>query len=232
MDQRLVRGGGVGAAHRAQHRVVAMLQRQVEVRREPGRRCHELHDLGRAVHRLERADAEQHVGRPFAEAAQQRRQRRAVAQVTPVRTQVHAAQRDLAVAGGDRGVDGTQHPVDRARLPGAARRGNDAVAARLVAARLHAQREGRAARHAGLHRRTAGSVRSGIPRRGGPEPSPRARAPGPCRGLGTTRTTPGRSRQIGRLPRRVASRHDDSRGGILAGDPADGLARTLVRSAR
>ena len=53
----------VGAAHRPQHAVARMLQRQVEMRREVARAGNQVHDRVRAIHRLERTDAESHIRR-------------------------------------------------------------------------------------------------------------------------------------------------------------------------
>jgi hypothetical protein len=48
-----------------------MLQRQVEVRKEPPARRDEVDDLRRAIHRLERADPERHVAIHVLERPQQ-----------------------------------------------------------------------------------------------------------------------------------------------------------------
>ena len=84
--------------------------------------------------------------------------RAAVAEVAPVGAEMHAGQRDLAVTRGRRAFDGGADLRQRLRAPGAARARNDAVAAALVAAGLHAQRQRGAARHAGFERRAAGSL--------------------------------------------------------------------------
>ena len=57
-ERRVVRDR-VRPAHRRQHPVARVLQRQMKVRREAAGRGDEIDDLARAVHRLERADAEQ-----------------------------------------------------------------------------------------------------------------------------------------------------------------------------
>ena len=98
-----------------------------------------------------------HVG----ERANERRQRRAVAEVAAVRAEVHAGDRDLLVAGGDRAVDVVEDGLDGTRAAGAARLRDDAVAARLLASGLDAQRQAPSGR-----RRRASSVgRTGRRRR-------------------------------------------------------------------
>ena len=61
IDERGVLLDRVRPAHRRQHAVARVLQRQMEVRGERGRARDEIDDLARAVHRLERADAEENV---------------------------------------------------------------------------------------------------------------------------------------------------------------------------
>ena len=108
--------------------------------------------VGRAVHRLERADAKQHVVLPVAERRDERRERRAIVEIAAVRPEVHAGDRDFLVAGGN----GAANVVEDSRqwtgasAPRVSR--DDAVAARFVAAGLHAQRERRAAGDAGRQR--------------------------------------------------------------------------------
>ena len=64
------------------------------------RRGDEIDDLPRAVHRLERADAEQHIRCPGrASATEQLEQRRTRGEVAAVGAQVHAGQRDLLESG-------------------------------------------------------------------------------------------------------------------------------------
>ena len=86
----------------AEHPIARVLQRQMEVRREAAAAAgDQLDDLRRAVHRLERADPERHVGARDVEArAAASTSDAARLEVAPVRAQVHAGQRDLLEAGG------------------------------------------------------------------------------------------------------------------------------------
>ena len=132
-----------------------MLQRQVEVRREPAAaRGDERDDLGRAVHRLERADAERDVGVDRVERAQQRQQRATAAsgrgRTNPRCTPVSVI--SLKPAAATRATSRTT-PSDRQAAAGAARRRDDAVGAPLFAAGLRADRERRPPGDAGLDRR-------------------------------------------------------------------------------
>ena len=53
----------VRPAHRGQHACTRVLQRQVEMRREPVGRRDEIDELARAIHRLEGGDSEEHARR-------------------------------------------------------------------------------------------------------------------------------------------------------------------------
>ena len=140
-----------------------MLQRQVKVRREAARRRNEIHDLARAVHRLERRNAEDDAlgvrrGAPFMKTAQQIDERGARLEIASVRSEVDAGQRDFLEARRHRAVDVAQHLVRRGAPRRAARRRDDAIRARLGAAGLDAQRVSGAAGDARHDRRAARAV--------------------------------------------------------------------------
>src|SRR5262245_57830715 len=69
-----------------------------------------------------------------------------------------ARDRDLLVPGCHRALDGQANVAERLRAPAPACRRNDAVAALLVAAGLHAQRERGAARDARFEHVAAGTI--------------------------------------------------------------------------
>ena len=131
----------------------------MEMRREPAAaRGDEIDDVRRAVHRLERADAERDVEGGRLEPLQQVEQRRRRRRVAAVRPEMDAGERDLLEAG-RRGPGGIANDDVRRQAPaGTAGRRDDAVAASLVAAGLHPQRERRPAGDAGLERRAARPV--------------------------------------------------------------------------
>ena len=64
-----------GRSHSTQYVVRAVLERQMKMGRQSRRLGDEVDDLLRAIHRLERADAEQHICVPFSEMMHERRQR-------------------------------------------------------------------------------------------------------------------------------------------------------------
>ena len=172
VDERRVVLDRVRPAHRREHPVARVLQRQDESAARSSRRGDEIDDLARAVHRLERADAEQdaarpEVGRYDVERLQQLDERRRRRQVAAVRAEVNAGQRDLLETGRrDRGRPAPSTSSSGTLRGASARRRDDAVGARLGAAGLHAQRERRAAGDARLDR---GAARC-------PSPSPKRAA--------------------------------------------------------
>ena len=107
VDQAAIVAERIRPAHQREHPIARVLQRQVEMRREAAAaRGDEIDDLRRAIHRLERADPERHVGRRRSRARaavdSERARRR---QVAPVRAEVDAGQRDLLEAGGRDALD-------------------------------------------------------------------------------------------------------------------------------
>ena len=146
------------------------------------------------------------------ERADERGERRCRPEVAPVRPEVHAGERDLLVAGGDRALDRrASTPVERLRAAGAARLRDDAVAAALVASGLHAQRQCRAAATPG----------TSVAPHAAPSPSPnRSAVVSQARSrratvdeaslseFGTTRATFGQRRDFVGTPRRIAAGHD------------------------
>ncbi len=149
------------------------------MRREAVVARHAIDDVRRAVHRFERADPEANNGPARVDrdsptvrfAARQRRrivpgiqrsqqlvQRRRRLQIPPVRSEVHAGQRDLLEAGAGDPVD-LRHDSARRHAPGGASRcRDDAVGAWLRTAGLHPQRERGTAGDPGLDRRSAAAV--------------------------------------------------------------------------
>jgi hypothetical protein len=119
--------------------------------------CHQIDHLGRAVHRLERADAKAHH-RAAHEGPQQLDERRSRVQIPTVRSEMDAGKRDLLETRIDNAVDFGEHPAHRHASGLTSRRRDDAVGARLGTASLHAECERRAARHARLDRRATASV--------------------------------------------------------------------------
>ena len=95
-------------------------------------------------------------------------------QVAAVGTEVDAGQRDLLEPGRRDPRDLADDVVDRQAAARAARRRNDAVAAALLAAGLHAQRERRPAGDARLDRRAARPVAVAEPSRSSARRHPRA----------------------------------------------------------
>ena len=97
----------------------------MKVRREAAGRRDEIDDRRRAVHRLERADAEQNVrGRPSARTPTLSRRRTSRAtttgrQIAAVGAEVDAGQRDLLEAGRRDPLDLGQDFVERARFAAA-----------------------------------------------------------------------------------------------------------------
>ena len=156
--------------HRRQDAVARVLQRQMKMRREAIGCGNQIHDLSRAVHRLERGDAEE-----------QARSAEAVDATGRVGRPARAAVRSATSAGSrSRPYEPRWTPVSAISLKPAAvtrstspknrvdahasrcppRRRDDAVRAGLGAAGLHAEGEGRAPRHAGLDRRAARTITS------------------------------------------------------------------------
>ena len=139
-----------------------VLQRQVEVRGEARRaRGHHIEHRRRAVHRFERADAHTEVPGRRASAASSVGERVAVAQITAPGAEMHAGERDLLVAGVDDAASSSSTSARRAAAARPACRRDDAVAARLVAAGLRAQRPRGAAHQPGPGRAAARPVAAG-----------------------------------------------------------------------
>ena len=123
--------------------------------------------------------------------------------------------------------------LDRQAPSRPTRRRDDAVGAALLAAGLHAQREGGAAGRL----RAPEKTRTGrLPNRTGPRSSPARdarpgrgfRPVGPCPRLVTMRTTPGSAAASSGCTRRLAAGDDDFGRWVVAGDSPDGLAGALV----
>src|SRR5262249_37717627 len=83
----------VRTTHRREHPVARVLKRKMKMRRVALRRSDEVDDLPRAVHRLERRDAEEDPWRvaslPTIQSAQQRDQRPSRSQGATIRAQLH-----------------------------------------------------------------------------------------------------------------------------------------------
>ena len=228
-DHRPVPGRRVRPPHPPQDRVARMLQRKMKMGREPRAGGHQLDHLRRAVHRLERAHPHQEVGRVGGERPQQRGERRRRSQVAAVGTEVDAGQLQLAVPRRDRLVHLVEHPRQRRAPAAPARRRDDAVGARLVAAGLHPQRAGGPASLAGPDRGAAGAVPGTEAHRGG-------RRDGVQDALGERLLVHvghdrDDARQGGHLAggaRRVAAGGDDPGAGVGPRDAPNRLPRPLV----
>ena len=105
-------------------------------------------DVGRAIHRLERADSERHVDRRQGQRPHERQERTRRLQIAPVRTELDAGDRDFLEARRRDPLDFAKNLLNGHTSAGASRRRDNAVTAVLVAAGLHPQREGRPARNA------------------------------------------------------------------------------------
>ena len=145
----------------------------MKVRREAVGRGDQIDDLARAVHRLERADAEAAITARLNGRARDRRRARAAARSATTRgsrsrpyeprwTPVSAI--SLKPAAVTRSTSRSDL-VERHASRRPSRRRDDAVGTRLGAAGLHAQRERRAAGDARLDRRAARAVTIAEPRR-------------------------------------------------------------------
>ena len=148
----------VRPAHRGEHAIARVLQRQMEVRQEPAAARDEIDDRRRAVHRFERADAERDVAGHRVERAQQVSERRRGRQVAAVRAEVDAGDGDFLEPGGGDACDLADEIRDRQAPRRAARGRNDAIGAALLAAGLRADRERRPTGDAGFDRRAARTV--------------------------------------------------------------------------
>jgi hypothetical protein len=98
VDEVPVRRRGVRPSHSTQHIVGAVLEWQVKMRRETRRLGNEIDDVLRAIHRLQRTDAEQHICVPFSEMAHERRQRGAIVKISAVRAEMNARDDDFFIA--------------------------------------------------------------------------------------------------------------------------------------
>ena len=123
-----------------EHPIAGVLQRQMEVRREPAAaRRHEIDDRRGAVHRLERADSEDDVGVGPHRVREANRRASARARSRPD-PEVDPGEGDFPESGGGDPCDLSDDlPTGRLR-PGATRKRDDAIGAVLLAAGLHAQR--------------------------------------------------------------------------------------------
>ena len=111
----------VGTAHRRQHPVAGVLQRQVEVRQEARGRRDSVEDLLAAVHRLERTEAERDIGscRRRVDRREQVEQRPRGPEVAAVGAQVNPGDPQFLEAG--RGRHAARRPPPR-RADGSCRR--------------------------------------------------------------------------------------------------------------
>lgn len=128
-----------------------MLQWQMKMCGEAAiARGHQLDDFWRAIHRLQRTDAERHVRIELVECLEQFQERRRRDKVAPVGSKVHARQRNLLEPGTRNADDLLDYIVERHASRRATRGWNDAVAAAFLAAGLHAKRERRSSSDARL----------------------------------------------------------------------------------
>jgi hypothetical protein len=213
-----------------------MLKREVEVRQEPGGLGEAVEEIVAAVHRLEGAQSECHV-RPCrgpVERDEQVEQRERRAEVAAVRPEVNARHPQFL----EPGIRGHPHLADhRFERPARAcapRARDDAIGAALVAARLHAEREGGPAPAAGTEGKLIGNWRTGeLGNWGTGKPRNQGRR------RGSERTGDARLDRIGDdledtgelghfvgPSRRVAPGGDHAGGGVEARDAPDGAATT------
>ena len=199
------------------------------MRREAGRSRHEIDNLVRAIHRLERADTKAHLRRVPFDCLEQVQKRRPVGQIAAVRAQMHAGDGDLPIAGIPDAVDLRQHIVQRPAAARPTRGRNDAVRARLIAAGLHAQRERRAPCQTRRDFRAARAITAAEPlRRRQADFMRKPIFPIVRNYLNDTR----KGSDFLRTPGRIAAGHDDSGAGIFARDLADNLTCALIGGAR
>ena len=173
---------------------------------------------------MRKSTSASHAPRIATSAASDERSRK----VAPVRAQVHARDRDLLVAGGDGATNVVDDVADRTRTAGAARSRNDAVAARLFAAGLHAKRQRGAAGHARRQSAAARAVAVAETWRS-------ARSVEIEVVLLAVRHDERDVRKRGHfvgLTRRVASGDDDLHVRIAANDPSNRLPRALIGARR
>ena len=198
-------------------RIGTVLQRQMEVRRDPWRGGRQRHDdpsvqsIGSSELTRNSTSAGHSASRCNSTASDD-----AFGKVPPVGTQVHAGDGDLLVTGGHSATDVLQHVVKGLRPASAPRCRDDAVAAAFVASGLHAQRERRSTCHSRRERRrrTARHRRRSAPRSTGLV-SARARRPASSlRVFGTTCATFGRLASSSGRPACVAAGHDDRAAGL------------------
>ena len=135
-------------------------------------------------------------------------------EIAPVRAEVHAGERDFLEARRGDPLDFADDRVDRQAAPCAARGRDDAVGAALLAAGLHAQREGGPAGKPGRDRRAARPVAAAesLRRRQLAERRPTGRRRARSLSvLATTRTTLGSAARSAARAGRVAAGDDDAR---------------------
>ena len=196
----------------------------MEVRSETAVAFHdERDDVGRTVHRLERADAERYIRCQGSQCAEQLVKRRARYEIPAVGTEMNTGDRNFLESGGHRSCHSIDHTFNRNAAPASPRRRNDAVAAALLAARLNSQRERGSAGDTRLDRCAAWS-------------GPPAKTLG-CRQFAGQQLfvvivndayDVRKSGHFVRPPRGITTCHDDARGGVVAGDTADRLSRALI----
>ena len=159
-------------------------------------------------------------------------------QIAAVGPEVHAGEHDLLEAGARHALDLADELADRHASRRAARCRDDAVGAALFTAGLHAHGEGGPARRprARSARRTAVARRRRRSRRSTRSP-PWTSDPGADENrsfsvVAHDADDAGKRGDFVFAARRVAAGRDDPRVGILAGDPADRLARALIGGRR
>lgn len=158
IDHAAIVVAGVGAAHRAKHRVARMLERKMKVRNEPPAARDQVDQPRLAIHRLERTDAKPAVHRQGVERLRERLQRRAGREIATVRPEMYTREHNLLDAVCHRRTDASEDVVERAAAAMPARAWNDAVGASLVAAGLHREHLHRPARRLGLECRSTRPV--------------------------------------------------------------------------
>ena len=229
VDQRTIVRGRVGPLHRREHRIRAMLQRKMKVRCDARRTGRSVDNLRRTVHGLERADTKLHVIRPLAQHPDEMRERGAVAQIAPVRSEMHASNRNFAVPGSDGESNVTNHVEERPGTAGAACAGDDAVAARLIASSLNAEYQRRPPGDPRLQRQPARTLSPVEPLRRRPLACGVER--GDERVLRVVAHDPhdvGKRADFLGPARRVAAGYNHFHARVVAGNPPDRLSRALI----
>ena len=163
------------------------------------------------------------------EQAQQVEQVAARRKVAAVGPEVHARHGGLLEPGRGHLVELGRHARERHAAPRAARRRDDAVGARLVAARLHAQRVAGAAGRPRPDHLAARAVAAAEPLgRRALERQPQAVGQLLLVAVVDDLRDARQRRDLGRRPTGIAAGGDNARRGVRAGDAPDGLPRALV----